>query len=416
MSFKVNIGEMTEDEVQRSVEGAFSPFFVFRAPRKDEDQKEVTDVLVPWDNVALIIQVKAQALSASGEEPGEPLKWAEKNLAKAGRQVAGAARAIRGGRLTYMENPLRGRVPFPAQEIEWIYGVIVLHHVSPAYEPFELVPALQKTAEKNRIPLHVLSFRDFYNLSYFLDTPGDLVNYLEERSSVLVPTLKPKVHEEGGLFDYWLENLESIMAFRAKKEGKPFTAEDARPYAEEMRRLMNGQMPEEDAGAVIDHMIERAHEQDPSLGPIRRGEEILEMGPAASVKVATELSKITRVRRIHLGRRYLRTLQRAGQEQRDAWKTTHSPRRSDCTLFLASPLPVDQRSKRQERLHWMTELLKHRHQVKKGLGIATEAGENAGRSYDYVYIEGDPVENQEASLAAQELFGGTAGSLRDEPT
>lgn len=76
-------------------------------------------------------------------------------------------------------------------------------------------------------------------------------------------------------------------------------------------------------------------------------------------------------------------------------------------LFLASPLPADKRQERRERLHWMTELLKHHHQVKKGLGVATEAGEDAGRSYDYVHIEGEPVESQDHSLAAKELFTGS---------
>lgn len=415
MSFKINIGDVTEHEVQLTVENAFSPFFVFRAPRKNNDNKEVTDVLVPWDDVALIIQVKAQALRASGAPADNSLNWTAKNLTKAGRQVAGAVRAIRDARMTHMENPLRGRVPFPSQEIKWLYGVIVLHHLSPAYDPFELVPALQKTAEKIKVPLHILSFRDFSNLAYFLDTPGDLIHYLEERSAVLVPTLKPKVHEEEEVFDYWVSNLESITAFRAGKQGKSFTKEDAGPYAESLRRLLTGQMPEANAGAVIDHMIKRAHEQDPSLGPIRWGEEIVEMVPAASVKVATELSKITRVRRIALGKRYLQTLQVAGEQGRHAWKATHSPRRSECMFFLASPLPVEQRRERRHRLHSMTALLKHYYQVKKGLGIATEAGRDAGRSYDFVYIEGDPIEDEPASLAAKELFGGPSGLIRDAP-
>lgn len=108
MSFKINIGDATEDEVQRFVEGAFSPFFVFRGPRKDVDAKEITDVLVPWSDVALVIQVKAQAVNAAGGEQNTSMKWARKNLEKAGRQVAGAVRAIRDGRMSYMENPLRG--------------------------------------------------------------------------------------------------------------------------------------------------------------------------------------------------------------------------------------------------------------------------------------------------------------------
>lgn len=400
MSFKINIGDATEDEVQRCVESAFSPLFVFRAPRKDEDQKEVTDVLVPWDDVALIIQVKAQAVGASGADSGNSLRWAKKNLSKAGRQVAGAVRAIHDGRMTHMENPLRGRAPFPSQEIKWLYGVIVLHHVSPPYDPFQLVPDLQQTT----VPLHVLSFRDFQNLAYFLDTPVDLVNYLEERSSVLLPTLKPQVHGEEAVFRYWLSNLESLTAFRAVNLGESCTEEDVRVYAEHLRRLWGGDLPEADLGAVIDHMIERAHEQDPSLAPLRRGEEVL--GPSDPVKLATELTKIPRVRRIALGRRCWRTICRASEQQSDVMRTTYSRSRDECMLFLASPLPVSEREERQKRLLDFTEMLKHYCQVSRAFGIATEAGEDAGRSYDFVWIEHEPVENEKAFLAAKEFFAG----------
>lgn len=411
MSFMIDIGDVTEDEVQRSVERAFSPLFVYRAPRKDTDQKEVTDVLVPWDDVALIIQVKAQAASVASDNAAEPLRWARKNLAKAGRQVAGAVRAIRGGRMTYMENPLRGRVAFPGDEIKWLYGVVVLHHHSPPYDPFQLVPELQATT----VPLHILSFRDFANLVHFLDTPADLINYLEERSSVLLPTLRPQVHAEQEVFSYWLENLEKLMAFRAEKRGEVFTEEDARPYAERLRLLMSGQHPEAGAGGVIDHMIEQVPEPDPNLGSLRSGGDVIEMSPAASVKVATELGKITRVRRIALGRRYLRTVQIAAKENRDAWKSTHSQERSDCMLFLASPLPKERRKERQEHLLVLTEVLKHYYQVQRGLGIATEAGVDSGRSYDFVYLEGEPTENEEVTRLGEELFGKTVGRLSDEP-
>lgn len=410
MEFKQDIGELTEDEVQQVVEHAFSPFFVFRAPRKEADQKEVTDVLATWDDTALIIQVKAQAVGEGRGSRGS-LKWAEKNLKKAGKQVAGAVRAIREGRMTHMENPLRGRVPFPGDEIKWLYGIVILHHSSPPYDPFQLVPKLQDT----KVPLHVLSLRDLSNLARFLDTPADLVNYLEERSSVLVPNLNPRVHEEEGVFSLWLSNLEKIMAFRAEKMGKNLTEEDVRPYAESMRRLLSGEMPEAGAGMIIDQMIELAHEQDTSLAPISWGDEIIEMEPAASVKVATELSKIPRARRIALGRRYLRTLQDAAEAQHDAWKSTHSQKRSDCMLFLASPRPIEQRQERMEHLHWMTHLLMHRHQVKKGIGVATEAGEDAGRSYDFVFLEGEPTENEELTQLAVDLFGKSKGLLVDEP-
>jgi hypothetical protein len=68
-----------------------------------------------------------------------------------------------------------------------------------------------------------------------------------------------------------------------------------------------------------------------------------------------------------------------------------------------------------ERLHRLTSLLKHRHQVKRGFGVATEAGEDAGRSYDFVFLEGEPTEDEDASRLAMEFFGKPKGLLVDEP-
>ncbi|HEX4964699.1 MAG TPA: hypothetical protein VF173_28060 [Thermoanaerobaculia bacterium] len=409
MKFKIDIGTRTEDEVQASVEGAFSPLFVFRAPRK-EDQDEVTDVLVLWHDVGLVMQVKAQALDPSGQgSQKDALSWARKNLAKAGRQVAGAVRAIRDGRLAYMENPPRGRVPFPRTEVKWLYGIIILHHDSAPYDPFELVPELQRTS----VPLHILSFRDFWNLAQFLNTPGDLVNYLEDRSEVLLPTLKPRVHEEEGVFAYHLENLENLLTFRAQRRGFSVYENDVRPYAQHLRRLLEGDLPDANVGLVIDHMIGKVHEHDPSLGELRYGEDVIECRPD-SIRIATVLSMIPRVRRIALGKSVLRAVVRADEKQDDDWTTTYSRSRSDCILFLASPLPRNQRDERRKRLLSMTAMLKHCRQVNKAIGIATEAGDDAGCSYDFVYLEYEPVENKEAFLAAKELFGEVGRPLTEE--
>lgn len=414
---KINIGDEAEDEVQRSVERAFSPLFVFRSPRKDVVlDKQVTDVLVPWDDLALVIEVKAQALSpddprltgveASKEASGDPLQWAKSNLEKAGRQVKGAARTILDGRMTEIENSLRGRVPFDEKQVQWLYGLIILEHLSPPYDPFQLVPELGEIT----IPLHVLSYCDFANLATLLNTPADLITYLETRSDVLLPTLKPRVHEEQQVFRYYAENLEDLQAFRAEKRGDDFTREDARPYAENLRRLWNDDLPEAGLGAVVDHIIERAHEHDPSLGPVHAGQEY---EPTDTLRIATELSKIPRVRRIALGQSLLRTIRRADEEQTQRIHRSYSKGRDECLLFLASPRPITERNQWREDLEKLTWMLKHHHQTKKAMGIATQAGEDAGRSYDFVYLEGDPIENEEASLEAKEFFGDGGSLLSD---
>ena len=140
----------------------------------------------------------------------------------------------------------------------------------------------------------------------FLDTPGDLINYLEHRTDVLLPTLHPKVHEEQEAFTYYLENLEDIMAVRAKARGDAFTAQDAEPYARELRQIVARTHPDWEAGFVIDDIIEKTHEIEPKLEALNIGGQIIPRSDKTDYpKITTALGKIPRVRRVALGQRYM---------------------------------------------------------------------------------------------------------------
>lgn len=401
MDFKLDIGDLTEDEVQKAVEKAFSTDFVFRSPRR-EGRKEATDVLVLFDDVGLVIQSKAQAIGLKDPPDKSSLDWAAKNLAKACRQLRGAVRAIRAGRVSYVENDRRGQVPFRLEDFPWLYGLIILCHRSGPYDPIRLVPTIREVG----VPVHVLSFRDFYNLSKLLDTPYDLINYLENRADVLIPALNPRVHKESQVFAYYLEHLEDIMAVRAKAIGCVFTRQDARPYANELRRLVKGTHANRKCGLVIDHMIDRIHDLDPGLHALDVGGKVISRNDrAAYARIATELGKIPRSRRIALGRHYLEKAKQAADSGEDRFIVTHSPRRSECMLFLASPVSRNQRKKRNENLLSLTSLAKAYYQVHRAIGVATEAAGQMGSSYDMVFLESPPIGDHRTEELGRRIFG-----------
>jgi len=134
MNFKFNVGYPTEDSVQRIVEDAFSSDFVFRSPRREEG-KEVTDVLVLFEDVALIIQSKAQAIDLTNSESSSSLDWVTKNLDKAGRQIRGAARAVRAGKMPYVEKMIDeaeycSRARISRGYMAWLFYTINLSHIA----------------------------------------------------------------------------------------------------------------------------------------------------------------------------------------------------------------------------------------------------------------------------------------------
>ncbi len=410
--FKLNVGDLAEDAVQAAVEAAFSSDFVYRSPRK-ADNKEVTDVLVLFKDVAIVIASKAQAVGNDPQEVGDSLAWARKNIKKAGRQVSGAIRALRAGRATHIVNPRHGRIRFDQSTYPFMHGLIVANHRSEAYNAVDEAPTLRNFDA----PLHVLSFRDFANLASLLDTPADLVCYLDARADVLIPTLNPQVHEEESAFFYYLGQHEKIELLRAKNHGEALTEEDIRPYSEAMRKLVGGKIDRE-PGLVIDHIIDRCHESDPSLQPVHVGTETLSpTDPVGKLRIATHLGAIPRIRRIALGKRYRRIAARAQNLNETTQFLSMSKKRSDCLLLMASALPREKREDRRTELYRLTCLAKEYCGVERTMGIATEEAGRMGSSFDFAYIESEVVQHDPAGeimTLGRDIFGDMSGRLADD--
>lgn len=403
MSGKIDLGTPAEDDVQKIVELAFSSDFIFRSPQhqKGAHRKETTDVLALWNDVAIPIQVKSQAYNADGSPRQEDMAWTAKNLGKAASQLSGAVRTLRDGKLVELRNDRRGDVEFSTSEFRYIYGLIVLNEEARPYLAEDVVPDIGKAG----VPVHVLSFDDFYNISRLLDTPGDLVGYLEMRADVLIPTLKPKVHAECEVFDYYLDHFEDLTEFRAKQRGDAIRAADMKPYGELLRSICRKTHPDLDQSYHIDKIIDHLHEVDETR-PAPYGDDGSETVERNYPAIATELASIPRGRRIALGKAFRDTIQRAGEKNNDAIHFGCSRKRDDCIFFLASPLPQSERAKREQALHAYVTLLKAARKAGRVLGVATEAGFGNGRSYDCVLLEGESIElTAESEQLARNLFG-----------
>jgi hypothetical protein len=387
MPTKLDLGTATEDEVQRFVEHSFGVDFVFRSPlhEKGRNQRETTDVLGVFDDVALPIQVKAQAYNADNSPREEDPRWTRKNLRKAVSQVIGAVRTLQGVGSVRLDNIRRGSLEFDRGKAQYSYGVVVLNHVSKPFLAEEVVPEI-RTAP---FPIHVFSFVDFYNLARVLDTPGDLVGYLEMRADVILRTLHPRVHDEKPAFEFYLEHLEELSELRARSREDPFTAREAEPYARALRAIYGGTLPDMRASYYIDQIIDTAHEVDESL-PLPF-DEIPRAARSQYAVIAEYFSRIVRPRRAYLGRQFLDAIKRAAETNDLSFAHASSKRRDECLLFMASPRPQTERLERNSELLNHLLLLKAARGVRLAMGIATEAGHESGRSYDFILADDDPA-------------------------
>ncbi len=379
---KIDIGAQTEDSIQQFVEDAFSPDFVFRSPQhiKGGKHKETTDLFVLFDDVALAIQVKAQALNADGTTTAEDSNWTKRNLAKALSQVKGAIRTINTGQIVSLENDRRGAVQFSTSMFRYVYGLVVMNHAASPFDAAKLVPDLANIGA----PVHVLSFEDFYNLNLVLDTPHDLIGYFEMRTDVLIPTLHPKVHQEQPVFEYYLDHFEELTSFRAKQRGEERAPQLFTEHAETLRQIYRGECDNLEASYFIDKIIDRTHQvDDRSPAPFEGAER-------SYISVATYLARLVRPRRAYMGNAFLEAIRRAGETHEDEFAQFASQRRSDCLLFLASTCSAKNRQQRNKELFALLWLLKATRQVQTALGIVTEAGFSRLRSYDFLLIDDDP--------------------------
>jgi hypothetical protein len=288
----------------------------------------------------------------------------------------------------------------------YVYALAVLNHVSAPFDPVAVVPDIADFG----VPLHVLSFVDFFNIARVLDTPVDLIGYFEVRSQILIPTFSPKVHREQPVFEFYLDHFEELTSFQAELHGQQRTPQSFKEHGEMLRRIYCDETLDMDASYFVDKIINWIHQSDPSLPAPFEGAE------RNYVAIATYLGRLVRPRRAYMGKAFMDAIKRAGETNEDDFASFSSQHRNECLLFFASHRPDEERRGRNEDLLQLLWLLKATRQVKVAMGIATEAGSGRGRSYDFIILDEEPryvmarADYNEIVRRGENLFGTTTPS------
>ena len=374
--YSTSSGLKAEDRIQLFAERSFFSDFVFRTPRymRGPLEREAGDVLIWFDGTLIIVQSKARNLMSN--ELCLPFShrersWAEKNLSKAVRQLRGCKRALLGGRVTTLVNKRRGEIPFAPNDVQNVFGIVIMDQMVDYYDPVSSVPDV---ADKD-IPVHVFALSEWPLLCSELSTTPDFISYLRFRNRLLesTPMLVGKEADPLALFiikerDPDAPLQEPLQIDRLGiRFGENFKAERAARDAENRYSL------------VIDDLINRLHDQEPSLAGVSG---LSAPGPGDYIASAVELSKLNRVKRRVIGRKLVERIRLAKRDNCARHYVVHA--RDDVGFFLmASPEP---RPVRARYLIALTALAKHHCKLHTIVGIATEAGFGKGRSYDTCYL------------------------------
>jgi hypothetical protein len=153
-------GTYEEEWSQWFLERSFFRDFVYRNPRGKKKGQELADAVVLFDDVVLMVQVKAQ----HGQH--EAMAWATEKLLEAYKQLCKTHETLVEGHIKKLKNDFYGEIEFDTNSYPDRVGLIILSHDSAPYVAAKLVPEILTAT----FPVHVFSLSDFATVASRLDT------------------------------------------------------------------------------------------------------------------------------------------------------------------------------------------------------------------------------------------------------
>jgi hypothetical protein len=168
-------GTIGERLVSESFGKHCSSQFSFPNP-KTKREAEVADVLIWWNRVAFLIEVKTRD---GGGKTAEA--WARTKVNDGVEQVRRNHQRLKDREPVFLHNQFYN-VALQYEGLEHVYGIVVLLSDEPLFfSPKEVVPDLYE----HDVPVHVFSWDDLKQMVQEIDTIPDLAYYLEDRLALL---------------------------------------------------------------------------------------------------------------------------------------------------------------------------------------------------------------------------------------
>lgn len=344
-------GKTAENILHNLAEKTFLSDWCYRNPKLDNN-KELCDLLVVYDNNAIIWQIKNLKLNKQG-------KYKQSELEKNIRQLSGAKRRLFDLKKPIeLENPRRGIETFDPKTINKIFLISVLF--GQGEEMFSFVEEIRKYR------VHVFDEEFTKIVLNELDTITDFIEYLDKKEALIN---KNKhfliIGGEKELLAFYLFNNRSFDRF--DNSDHIIIEEGSWDLLQTKPEYIAKKKADEDS-YMWDGMISRAHESHNKEYEL----------------VARELARPNRVQRRFLSKAFLSAWMEA-----DRSKINYPYRRiliSDdmtyCFLFQDDPTPT--REKRKEHLGTICFIARGKcKNNKKVIGIATERKIKPTCSYDF---------------------------------
>lgn len=353
-------GSYEEHWSQWFLEHSFFRDFVYRNPRGEKKGQELADAVVLFDDVVLMVQVKAQC----GNH--EAMAWTTEKLLEGFKQLGRTHESLVQGKMKTLINDFYGKMDFAPKSYPTRIGLIILAHESDPYIAAKLAPELLTAG----FPVHVFSLNDFAIVASRFDTAADFITFLELRGDI-APQEPFFVQDETGNIARMIPHVEET--YRNNLRSTP--PEMLQKMAKAFEVIATGKLmdsPDWKYGLSINDMIAHAHDIDPGLS-WNKGDS------QGGLEVARFLGWLTRDRRIPLGKLLISKCE-AAQDGQLHYFPHIQPSRGTAGVYLATS---QSRPERAKTLQFLVRYAHMKYGVEQCFGVATEPLGN-GRSYDFV--------------------------------
>ena len=365
---KYDKGAKAEKYIQNLAQSTFLLDWCYFNPKR-ADGREICDLLIAFGSTAVIWQIKNRRLSTDGLHK-------EQDLRENSRQLKGARRILLNlDQPIILDNPLRGSEPFDPRQISEVFLISAMAGPNPYLK--NSCDSIGSITASTGI-VHIFTRNETKRILSELDTISDFTCYLRAKEQLLTNKQQVKLFIDGDESDLLAMFLLEGRTFERLLDSNFVAVQNG--YWKSFVRSKRYRLGKE-ADKVSynwDMMIKKAHE--------RYKYDNLET-PGCYEIIAREMAKLNRFQR-----------RCASEALTDAIQNPNVGKRCfeiDGTTYCY--WLDDQNVKREERvarLVFLCIVSRLKFGNLKVIGIATESGRSALRSFDFCYHEVDEITDE----------------------
>lgn len=415
MSNAANKGKEIEDLVEKICTKMFFSDFTVRSQKfknASKQEKEVADILIPFDDIMLAVQVKTKTDNKPFSEKNETdIARIDSKIEDAIKQFKTIKRAIANSRIKELETTRGHRIPFDAAKYKKIIGIVILDLIGEDDFPSdERIAIINGFETRYDIPIHIFK-RDYFEIiSSEIDTMPDFIHYIETRETLFSENLFAIPPLELNLLAFYKVEPEDLKI--TIQENSVVIIDDGywEWYQQDCKDLIERRDAYNRPSYLIDNVINWLHSSvgfDPNkyginLDPFGYFGNEAQGTVQAYLAVATELAKTSRLTRRKLGEKMFECVERASKNGL-AYSLIIDKENNSGIVILASEKDRTERSKILYSVSVAGYCLQN---LTKIVGFATEPLGISMRSYDVIFLSGVDFENRaEAVENAKKMFG-----------